>query len=226
MRTRLQNPSRYFIIIMMVLAGFGAAPALSDGHSANQKGQSAFSKAVQAIKEKNYRDGLSLFMELAEAGDHEAQYNVAVLLRSGKGRPQNYADALFWARLSQLGQIEQAADLVDQLEDKVIKGQLKTITERVKSSLMDKIDAGFIDSIPQLARFHIELLEEPDYASAYMWYTVATALDIPEMLTLRDDMEDELDAEQIADMQARATEMFDRILNGQSIQPEDNADES
>ena len=56
----------------------------------------AFKEAVQAVKDKNYAHAITLFEEQAKLPRHDAQYNLAVLLNAGKGRPRNYADALFW----------------------------------------------------------------------------------------------------------------------------------
>lgn len=208
-----------FLPLLLFAAIMHPLNAYADGHGANQTTESEFSIAVKAIKEKQYQEGLSLFLKLAEAGDAEAQYNVSVLLRSGRGRPQNYREAFYWALLSQLGDIEQAEDVADELEDKLAEGEKEEILDNVKGFLFRRIDAGYLDTIPQLAAFHIDLLEEQDYQTAYLWYTVATALNIPETLDLRDDTEDELEAEQISEMQAQANQIFDKILAGESILP-------
>ena len=52
------------------------------------------------------------------------------------------------------------------------------ILEEVKTFLHERIDNGFLIPSPKLAAYHVELLEEPDYETAYLWYTVATALNI------------------------------------------------
>ena len=209
-----------------LLVLLAASDSFADNHKANQTAPSEFSIAVKAIKEKQYQEGLDIFLKLAEAGDAEAQYNVSVLLRSGRGRPQNYRDSYYWAVLSLLGKIEQAEDIAEEIEAKLADGEKEDILEEVKTFLHERIDNGFLDTIPQLAAYHVELLEEPDYETAYLWYTVATALNISEMLELRDDTEDELEAEQISNMQAQASEIFDKIVAGETIIDKETTDES
>ena len=48
---------------------------------------------------------------------HDAQHNLAVLLNAGKGRPRNYVEALFWSWQAQLGGIEDAEDLANDIVD-------------------------------------------------------------------------------------------------------------
>ena len=67
---------------LLIVSG---APAQANSHTANQPEMSEFAKAVKAIKDKQFQDGLTRFIALAEAGDPEAQYNAAVLLHSGRG---------------------------------------------------------------------------------------------------------------------------------------------
>ena len=66
---------------------------------------------MQAVKDKNYAHAITLFEEQAKLPRHDAQYNLAVLLNAGKGRPRNYVDALYWSWQAQLGEIEDAEDL-------------------------------------------------------------------------------------------------------------------
>ncbi len=42
----------------------------------------------------------------ARNNEHDAQYNLAFLINSGKGITKNYSEALFWAFLSRLGKIQ------------------------------------------------------------------------------------------------------------------------
>ena len=62
-----------------------------------------FKVATDYVKEKKYTEAVSIFEELARNNEHDAQYNLAFLISSGKGITKNYSEALFWAFLSQLG---------------------------------------------------------------------------------------------------------------------------
>ncbi len=208
---------------LLIVSG---APAQANSHTANQSEMSEFAQAVKAIKDKQFQEGLMRFITLAEAGDPEAQYNVAVLLHSGRGRPQNYSDALFWARLSQLGTIEQAEELAEEIQDRMTENDIQSVLERVKAWLIGRVNDGYLETIPQLATYHLELLEEQDYETAYLWYTLATALNIPETIKLRDDAEEELEPEQISALQAQTNSLFDQIIAGEPIMESEQINEN
>ena len=70
-----------------------------------------FNEAVQAVKDKNFRHAVKLFSLQAENNQHDAQYNLAILLEAGKGAPQDFTKALIWAWSAQLGGIEAAEEL-------------------------------------------------------------------------------------------------------------------
>ncbi|MDH5325249.1 MAG: sel1 repeat family protein [Gammaproteobacteria bacterium] len=54
--------------------------------------------ALDAVEKKDFKQAASLFTELAESGDVEAQYNLAMLLRQGQGVDQDYKGAAQWFR--------------------------------------------------------------------------------------------------------------------------------
>ena len=216
--------------IITVLAGFGlAAPAYQAPASAQTMSESAdlsarptdeFSRGVQAVKDKNFQLAVNLFETAAGRSEYEAQYNLAYLLRHGKGRPQNYTDALYWVKLAQLGGIELAGELAEEIEDRLSDKQLTPVLDRVAATLERRIETGQFDAIPQLAAYHHSLLPEPDFEQAYLWYAIAVALNLPEVIELRDDMEDELEPDQIADLQEESTAIFNRLLTGGLIRPQ------
>lgn len=55
-------------------------------------------RAVQAELSGDYATALSIFKQLAEHGDAEAQTRLAAMYSSGAGVPQDYAKALYWYR--------------------------------------------------------------------------------------------------------------------------------
>ena len=75
------------------------------GEDATSTEKSDFAKAADLIREKQFVEAFEIFVGLAEAHDHDAQFNTAVLLRKGIGRPSNYPEALKWAWLAELGGI-------------------------------------------------------------------------------------------------------------------------
>ena len=79
--------------------------------------ESEFNKAVIFVRDKNFSSAVMIFKSLAEQHDHDAQYNLALLLRKGLGHPSNYPLALQWAWLSQLSGVAKAAELSEVLLD-------------------------------------------------------------------------------------------------------------
>ena len=138
-------------------------------------------------------------------------------MRHGKGRPQNYADALYWALLAQLGGIEPAEELAEEIEDRLPEKQLETVLAKIEDHLERQIETGEFGAIPQLAYYHHALLPEANYEKAYLWYAIAVALNLPEMMELRDEMEDEIEPEQIAVLQIKMADIFNRLLAGGPI---------
>jgi uncharacterized protein len=182
----------------------------------------SFDDAVQAVKDRNFQRAIQLFSKLSQIvqydGQYEAQFNLAVLLKQGKGRPQNYAEALYWARRAELGGIDKSKDFADSLSDLVTEDQHNEILARIKTALLKEVDQGAIESLPQLATYHISLLDDNDYEQAYLWFALGAALDLPEQDINRTEMEDELETEQIATLQGETTKLFDALLAGESLE--------
>ena len=169
------------------------------------------------VKDKNFQLAVNLFETAAHRSEYEAQYNLAYLLRHGKGRPQNYADALYWVLLAQLGGIEQAEELAEEIEDRLTEKQLEPVLAKVEDHLERRVETGEFEAIPQLADYHHAFLPEADYEQAYLWYAIAVALNLPEMTERRDEMEDKIEPEQIAVLQKKTTDIFNRLLEGGPI---------
>ena len=197
-----------------------AAQTMSESADPSASPTDEFSRGVQAVKDKNFQLAINLFETAADRSEYEAQYNLAYLLRHGKGRPQNYTEALYWAKLAQLGGIELAEELAKEIEDRLTEKQLTPILDRVAATLERRIETGEFEAIPQLAAYHHSLLPEPDFEQAYLWYAIAVALSLPEVIELRDDMEDEVEPDQIAALQEESTAIFNRLLTGGPIRPQ------
>ena len=182
----------------------------------------SFDDAVQAVKDRDFQRAIQLFSTLSQTvqydGQYEAQFNLAVLLKQGKGRPQNYAEALYWARRAELGGIEKSKDFADSFSDRITEDQHEEILTRIKTALLKEIDQGAINTLPQLATYHITLLDVYDYEQAYLWFALGAALDLPQQDIKRTEMEDELEIEQIATLQGKTTRLFDALLAGESLE--------
>ena len=216
----------FYLITTFYLLGFTYQTALSqtisESADGNTVGNNEFSRGVQAVKDKNFQLAVNLFETAASRSEYEAQYNLAYLLRHGKGRPQNYEDALYWVILAQLGGIELAEKLAEEIEDRLTEKQLESVLEKVEVHLEDRIETGEFEAIPQLAYYYHALLPEADFEKAYLWYAIAVALNLQEVIELRNDMEDKIESEQIAVLQTQTTDIFNRLLAGEQIRGNKN----
>ena len=183
-----------------------ALSCIFSGPSSAEK--SDFTKAVDLVKEKKYVKAFDIFERLAQGHDPDAQFNTAVLLRKGIGRPSNYPDALQWAWLAELGGNSRAAELREELIDLMPEEQLDPVRNRVKSVLQRRMDAGESVVILQMANYHLRVEAEPDYKYAYALRSLAAALSIKNAVELRDEIEPELEPADLIDAQSIAAQLF------------------
>src|SRR6266852_388292 len=59
-----------------------------------------FEDAFAAYNRADYATALKLFRQLADQGNPNAQFNIALMYKNGRGVPQDYAEAAKWFRLS------------------------------------------------------------------------------------------------------------------------------
>ena len=170
-----------------------------------------FNEAVQAVKDKNFRHAVKLFSLQAENNQHDAQYNLAILLEAGKGAPQDFTKALIWAWSAQLGGIEAAEELAEDLSGYLPEKSIEEVREAVRARLEARIEAGSPDAVSQFATFHLRMLDEPDYETAYVWFSISAALGLDGVLEARDDARDNVDDEKIIDLQSEAGMIYESL---------------
>ena len=170
-----------------------------------------FAEAIQAVKDRNFRHAIKLFRLQAEQNQHDAQYNLALLLEAGKGTPQNFSEALVWAWSAKLGGIEASGDLAEDLLDMLPEDAVDDVRKKVKQRLEDRIDAGNAPAVYQLAQYHLEIVEEADFEMAYIWYSISTAIGLPGSLEARDDARGNVDDEKIAELQDKAGTIYESL---------------
>ena len=205
----MHTKSEYFSILILLIS-LTLGLSMVDANAESRKDDEAFSAAVQAVKAGDYSRALTLFEQQANKAKHDAQYNTAVLLQAGKGRPRNYPDALYWGWLAQLGGIEEAEDIANDMLNILTEDDVKAVRVRVDENLQSRLQNGEIEAISQFADYHLKMLEEPDYDTAYIWYSIAVALNIPDMIDRRDDTESEIEAKELARLQIEARELFEK----------------
>ena len=187
---------------MLLVAGTGLAAERS------YAGPDPFDAAVDAVKAEDFGLANDLFFVLAEQDDHDAQFNLAILLEAGKGTPQNYTLALEWAWLAQLGGVERAQELADRLAEKLLPATKDTIADRIESRLQDRLSRGDSAAIMQFVAFNQTILTRPDLETAYIWTLIGAALNIDQAAKTRNDIEVALEARDVLQAQETARGMF------------------
>ena len=179
-----------------------------------------FKMATDFVKERKYSDAVSIFRELAKNDEHDAQYNLAFLISAGKGITKNYSEALFWAFLSQLGKIEKAEELTEDLIDIVPEKVLKDVREKVLEHLLVRFDNRDRAVLTELGDFYLLVLEEQDFENAYIWYNVASALGVENSSDIRDKVEKELEPDTIIKMQETSRKRYEEFTEKTVIESE------
>ena len=179
-----------------------------------------FKMATDFVKERKYSDAVSIFRELAKNDEHDAQYNLAFLISAGKGITKNYSEALFWAFLSQLGKIEKAEELTEDLIDIVPEKVLKDVREKVLEHLLVRFDNRDRAVLTELGDFYLLVLEEQDFENAYIWYNVASALGVENSSDIRDKVEKELEPDTIVKMQEASRKRYEEFTEETVIESE------
>jgi TPR repeat protein len=175
------------------------------------KSNATFNEAIQAVKDKDFRHAAKLFLLQAENNQHDAQYNLAILLEAGKGVPQDFTKALIWAWSAQLGGIEAAEELAEELSGYLPEKSIEEVREEIRARLEARIEAGSPDAVSQFATFHLQMLNEPDYETAYVWFSISAALGLDGALVARDDARDNVDDEKIVDLQSEAGTIYESL---------------
>lgn len=103
----LTNSSRYWVALFMML--FVTQVTTADDLSGSTQGStsenastssSEIEQAVSLVENKKYKEAFSIFKKLAEAGDPEAQHNLALLYRTGQGVEKDYTQSGHWFRMA------------------------------------------------------------------------------------------------------------------------------
>jgi hypothetical protein len=170
-----------------------------------------FQSATRAVKDGNYSLAIKNFQKLALISEHDAQYNLAVLLKAGKGSTKKYTDSLYWSWLAYLGGIEAAEDFSEDLYDMIPEKETEVIRNKVKEYLTIRVEGGDKQALMQLASFFLIILPEKDYLSAYRWFTVAAAVGLTGAVDARDNAENELSSEDIVSEQLKAETIFTEL---------------
>lgn len=170
-----------------------------------------FEEASKAVKERNYAEAIIIFEKLANDYEADAQYNLALLLKSGRGRPRDYKNSLKWGWLALLGSIEAADQLVDEIKDIMPEPNLRSIRKEVKEFIQTRAEQGNRIAISQMGDYFLKVSEKPEYKDAYLWFVIASAFQIEGSIQKRDKVENEIEGKDILKIQEKALEVFRNI---------------
>lgn len=145
-----------------------------------------FARAMAAHRAGHNLEAAVLFRRLADAGDAEAQYNLAVLYHTGQGLPRHDGEAMFWAWRARLGGVGQAAALARQLAQDRPAGSMAALADRLLAGLQPALAAGDARAALGAAMIALELRSPPDRDEAIFWQSLAAVLGFPGADALRD----------------------------------------
>ena len=176
-----------------------------------------FKTATDLVKEQKYAEALTIFENLANNNEYDAQYNLAFLISSGKGTTKNYREALYWALLSMLGKIEKGEKLSEELIEILPEKESEDVREEVLEHLIARFERKDADVLMQLGDFYLSVLEEEDFENAYLWFNVASAVGIENADEKRDKVEKKLEPDTIIKVQLAARERHKEFINGKKL---------
>ncbi len=179
----------------------------------------AFDGAVAAIRDKNYSAAVSTFRELAAHSHYDAQYNLALLLDRGLGTPEDFKEAFKWALLAKIGKVKRANKLVTSIQEKLSAESQLAVYEEVQSFIRARVEAGNRDAIMHYAYVQADILPEPNNNEAYIWYSIAAALGLPNSIAKREQTRELVLPEELEMLQAKANELFAKLPNPSSDAP-------
>jgi len=199
--------ARIFFLLMIATQSVRAESHLTDLNV-----DASFISAVKLVEKKQYIDAVNIFNILAQQEVPEAQFNLSLLLFNGLGVPKNFKQALVWSWKAHLNNHESAINQVNDI--------LEIITPELQSSVADELiqeltaiaKNGDATAALKLGITFTELMVEPDYASAYVWLSIAQAFGIEEASPIMVDVTEQLAIEEIIVKQDEAATLFNEII--------------
>lgn len=164
---------------------------------------------------QDYKEAVKWYRKAAEQGEGRAQYNLALAYYRGRGVAQDFHEAVKWVRKAAqqgiakaqygLGVAYYQGEGVGQDYRKARKWLQKAAEQgltRAPSLLGLMYDQG--EGVPQ------------DYVKAHAWFNLAAAQGDSEAAEQRDCLAARMTPAQIAEAQALAAELFERIESSQA----------
>lgn len=185
----------------------------AENHLTDINVDESFMTAVKLVEKKQYIDAVNIFNVLAQQGVPEAQFNLSLLLFNGLGVPKNFKQALVWSWKAYLNNHESAINQVNDILEIVTPELQSAVADEMIQELTAIAKSGDATAALKLGITFTELMVEPDYASAYVWLSIAQAFGIEEASPIMVSVTEQLAIEEVIVKQDEAAKLFDEINN-------------
>ena len=183
----------------------------AENHVTDINVDQSFMTAVKLVENKQYIDAVNIFNVLAQQEVPEAQFNMSLLLFDGLGVPKNYKQALVWSWKAYLNNHESAINQVNDILEIVTPELQSAVADELIQELTEIAKNGDATAALKLGITFTELMVEPDYASAYVWLSIAQAFGIEEASPIMVNVTDQLAIEEVIVKQDEAAKLFAEI---------------
>ncbi|WP_455209697.1 tetratricopeptide repeat protein [Kaarinaea lacus] len=167
--------------------------------------------AFDAVHQKDYATAYQLFLQAAEAGNAEAQYNLGVLIRSGQGTEKDPKRALSWFEKSAA---QGWADAQYQLGNMYEFGLSVPQSYQNAAALYKKAaEQGHASAQTNLAVLYANGQGvNQDIVLAYVWSNLAASQGIVEALQNREVVAQEMSPEMLQRVRTISREYFQKYV--------------
>jgi TPR repeat protein len=196
------------ILFILVIA---TKTVRAENHLTDINVDQSFMTAVKLVEKKQYIDAVNIFNLLAQQEIPEAQFNLSLLLFNGLGVPKNFKQALVWSWKAYLNNHESAIDQVNDILEIVTPELQSAVADELIQELTAIANKGDATAALKLGITFTELMVEPDYASAYVWLSIAQAFGIEEASPIMVNVTEQLAIEEVIVKQDEAAKLFAEI---------------
>ena len=183
----------------------------AENHLTDINVDESFMTAVKLVEKKQYIDAVNIFNLLAQQEVPEAQFNLSLLLFNGLGVPKNFKQALVWSWKAYLNNHESAINQVNDILEIVTPELQSAVADELIQELTEIAKSGDATAALKLGITFTELMVEPDYASAYVWLSIAQAFGIEEASPIMVNVTEQLAIEEVIVKQDEAAKLFAEI---------------
>jgi TPR repeat protein len=202
MRLRMCSAARHSMLAVIVVLVFGVPLSVF----------ADLNEAFEAVHKKDYEKAYQLFLEAAKTGDAEAQDNLAILIREGKGTTKNLANAIGWFRkAAEQGQADAQYQLGNMYEFGL--GVPQSYQEAA-SWYKKSAEQGHPSAQTNLAVLYANGQGvKQDIVLAYVWSNLAASQGVIEALQNREMVAKEMSAEMLQKVRAVSREYFQKYVS-------------